>query len=148
MITLTEIVGIASEPRIAERLHELGHRGEVEHLTIGAEDMARRRLRGTTDKGTEVVIALGPDARLSDGAVLLIGPTRAIVVRAAVQRWLRIVPRDVDAAIAAGYCAGNQHWRVQFEDGAMLVAMEGPSDGYIAQLDGLTRAGRIEVSGT
>ena len=148
MITITEIVGIASEPWLAERLHELGHRSGVEHLTIGAEDMARRRLRGTTDKGTEVAIALGPDARLTEGAVLLIAPTRAIVVKAAVQRWLRVVPRDLDAAIAAGYCAGNQHWRVQFEDGAMLVAMEGPRDAYVAQLDGLTRAGRIEVTGT
>ena len=109
--------------------------------------MSRRRLRGATDKGTEVAIALGSGDRLSDGAVLLIDPSRAIVVKAVVQRWLRIVPRDVDAAIAAGYCAGNQHWRVQFEAGAMLVAMEGPRDSYVAQLEGLARADRIEVSG-
>jgi urease accessory protein len=147
MITLTEIVGFASDPWVAERLHELAHHDAVEHLTVGAEDMSRRRLRGTTDKGTEVAVALGQSDRLSDGAVLLIGPARAIVVRAVVQRWLRIVPRDVDAAIAAGYCAGNQHWRVQFEAGAMLVAMEGPSDSYVAQLEGLARDGRIEVTG-
>ena len=58
MITITGIVGTASDPRFAERLHHLEHEDRVETLVVGEEDSSRRRLRGTTDKGTDVAIAL------------------------------------------------------------------------------------------
>jgi urease accessory protein len=69
-----------------------------------------------------------------------------VVLRVTEQRWLRITPQDADAALEAGYCAGNQHWRVRFEPGALLVAMQGPAEHYLARLEPLLRAGKIEVT--
>ena len=143
MMTITAIVGTAGDPALAERLHRLEHDDRVEILVVGEEDAARRRLRGTTDKGTEIAIALAPGERLVDGAVLLLDATRAIVLRTAEPRWLRITPRDADAALEAGYCAGNHHWKVKFEPGALLIATQGPAQHYVDRLEPLVRSGRI-----
>jgi urease accessory protein len=143
MMTITAIVGTASDPALAEKLHHLEHDDKVETLVVGEEDAARRRLRGTTDKGTEIAIALAPGERLVDGAVLFIDASRAIVVRTAEPRWLRITPRDADAALEAGYCAGNHHWKVRFEPGALLIGTQGPAEHYVDRLEPLVRSGRI-----
>ena len=110
---------------------------------VGDEDTSRRRLRGKTDKGTDVAIALERSGELVDGAVLLLEDTRAIVLRKAEQRWLRLTPRDADAALEAGYCAGNHHWKVRFEPGALLIATQGPAEHYVDRLEHLVAAGRI-----
>jgi urease accessory protein len=143
MITITGIVGTASDPRFAGRLHHLEHDDRVEILVVGEEDASRRRLRGKTDKGTDIAIALERGGELVDGAVLLLEDTRAIVLRKAQQRWLRLTPRDVDAALEAGYCAGTHHWKVLFEPGTLLVATQGPAEHYVDRLKHLVAAGRI-----
>ena len=146
MITVTRILGSASEAAMADRLHELEHKNQVEILAIGRDDALRRRLRGKTDKGTEIAIALDRHENLSHGAVMLLESDRAVVVHLAVEQWLRLVPRDTDAALETGYSAGNHHWRVRFVPGALLVALQGPVEHYLARLEGLTKDGRIEVS--
>jgi urease accessory protein len=143
MMTITAIVGTASDPSLAERLHHLEHEDRVETLIVGEEDAARRRLRGTTDKGTDIAIALASGDRLSDGSVLFIDASRAIVLRTAEPRWLRLIPRDADAALEAGYCAGNHHWKVRFEPGVLLIATQGPAEHYVDRLAPLVRSGRI-----
>jgi urease accessory protein len=146
MITVTSIFGTASDPALAEKLHHLEHRGRVEILTITGEDALRRRLRGTTDKGTDVAIALERSEQLADGAVLVLDETRAIVLRAAEERWLRLMPGDVNAALELGYCAGNHHWKVDFAPGALLVALQGPAEHYLARLEPLVKSGGIRWS--
>jgi len=145
MITVTRILGTASEPSLADRLHRLEHKDRLELLFVERDDTLRRRLRGKTDKGTDIAIALERSDRLVDGAVLLLDDARAVVLRVAQEHWLRITPRDADAALEAGYCAGNHHWRVRFEPGALLVATLGPAEHYLARLDPLLRTSKIEV---
>ncbi|MGB6346005.1 MAG: urease accessory protein UreE [Methyloceanibacter sp.] len=146
MITVTRILGTASEPALADRLHHLAHSDRVEVLIVDRDDALRRRLRGKTDKGTDIAIALERGDQLDDGAVLVLDDARAVVLRVTQERWLRIKPRDADAALDAGYCAGNNHWRVRFEPGALLVAMQGPAEHYFSRLDHLLKAGKIEVA--
>src|SRR5919106_4664914 len=143
MITVTEILGTASDSALADRLHHLEHDDRVEILLVSKEDTQRRRLRGKTDKGTDIAIALERGDRLVHGAVLLLEDARAIVLHTEHERWLRITPVDADAALEAGYCAGNQHWKVKFEPGALLIAMHGPAQDYVARLEPLLKAKRI-----
>lgn len=132
--TITRILGFASEPELAERLHALDHAGRVEILPLEQQDVHRRRLRATTDRGTECLIALPRDQALGDGAVLVLEDERAIVVRLAEERWLALVPRDAVAALELGYFAGNLHWRVRFDGPRLLIALEGPEDDYLTRL--------------
>jgi urease accessory protein len=146
MLTVTKIVGPATEPSLADKLHRLEHDHCVETLLVERDDTLRRRLRAKTDKGTDIAIALEQGDRLADGAVLFLDEGRAIVLRVTQERWLRLQPRDADAALELGYCAGNNHWRVRYEPGALLIAMQGPAEHYLARLDHLLKDKRIDWS--
>jgi urease accessory protein len=146
LVHIDRILGSRLEPGLHRRLHDLEHRGAVDELTLATADMARRRLRARTNGGAEVAIALSRDERLYDGAVLMMDEDRAIVVRALAERWLRLAPRSIADAVELGYLAGNLHWRVRFEGEALLVALEGPTDDYLARLGDLVPERRIVVS--
>jgi urease accessory protein len=133
-VRITEIIGFASEPAVAGRLHDIGHGDGLEQLVLDSDDVHRRRLRARTDKGTDCLIALPPNQPLGDGAVLALEENWAIVVHLAEQHWLQLAPRDEAAALELGYFAGNLHWRVKFRGARILVALEGPKEDYLARL--------------
>jgi urease accessory protein len=133
-LILNEIVGEAGDPEISRRLHELGHAGKVEHITVRSEDAPRHRLRAVTDRGTKCAVVLDRSARIFDGAVLLLEDNRAIVVRLSERNWLSLAPRDLPAALELGYYAGNSHWTVRFEGPVLKIAMEGPEQLYLDRL--------------
>ena len=147
MLYLTQILGYAAEPELADRLHHVSHHGAVETLHVAPTDLGRRRLRMTTDRGTDCAIAIARDNRLADGAVLYLDEERAIVVRLGEQAWLRVRPVDAAAAVELGYNAGNLHWKVRFDGADLLVARDGPVELYTARLKPLVDSGRIEVLG-
>lgn len=144
METLGRIVGLASDPVIADALHRVSHNGHIEHLTLSPADMKRHRLRTTTDRGTACAIALPRDASLSNGAVLLLAEDRAIVVRMSEQPVIRVRATDAGAALELGYLAGNMHWRVSFDGQDLVIAQEGDAEAYLARLASLIDAGRVE----
>jgi len=145
-LVLDAILASATDADVAEKLHRLAHRGAVERVTLDAADTARRRLRVTTDKGTDCAIALPRESRLFNGAVLLLdADTRAIVVRVAEEEILRLCPADAAAALELGFQAGNLHWRVRFEDAVLAVLLDGPRDDYLVRLEPLLAAGRLRI---
>src|SRR5258708_9188989 len=137
MLLIEQVVGSRLEPDLSERIHALEHRGAVDLVTIAAADVARRRLRVTTQGGADVAIALPRDQHLFDGAVLLVEPDRAIVVRVDEERWLRLQPRAIADAIELGYHAGNLHWRAPLWGAGLLVPPPSPSDAYLLAPDTL-----------
>jgi len=143
MIQILNVLGSRLDPEFAERLHRLDHRGGIDVVTISVTDLARRRLLITSRGGEQLAIALPRSQKLFDGAVLLIDDVRAIVVRAAAERWLRLEPGSVSDAIELGYHAGNLHWRVRFDGPVLLVALEGDPEDYTARLAELIGAHRV-----
>lgn len=145
MMHLTRIIGRSEEPNLARRLHDLAHGGRVEYLHVGPQDAARRRFRRSTDAGTDCGVTLQRDERLFDGAVLHLDAERAIVVRLGEEAWLRLRPRNEAAALELGYLAGNMHWRVRFDQEALLVAIATSRDAYLARLSELLAKGEVEI---
>ncbi len=143
MLRIEQVLGSRLDPALAEQLHGLEHQGAIDFLTVPAADVSRHRFRATTQGGTEVAIALPRDQRLFDGAVLVLEPDRAVVVRVAQERWLRLQPRAIADAIELGYHAGNLHWRIRFAGEALMIAMEAPMDEYLARLGALIRDRRV-----
>ncbi len=143
MLRIEQVLGSRLDPALAEQLHELEHQGAIDFLTVPAADVSRHRFRATTQGGTEVAIALPRDQRLFNGAVLVLEPDRAVVVRVAQERWLRLQPRAIADAIELGYHAGNLHWRIRFAGEALMIAMEAPIDEYLARLGALIRDRRV-----
>ena len=143
MRIVDHILGGRLDADLAHRLHHLEHRGAVDVLAVPNADIARRRLRATTSGGRDVAVALPRDQTLFDGAVLALEADYALVVRVGAERWLRLTPRAPADALELGYHAGNLHWRVRFDGDALLVAIEGPPDAYLARLGALVADGRV-----
>ena len=143
MLKLEAILGLADEPRVADRLHHLEHRGQVEYLTLTEADTQRHRLRAFTDRGTQCAIVLPRHQHLSNGAVLMLEQDRAVVVRMQASQWLIFQPRDVAAALELGYFAGNMHWKVEFDGERLRIAVQGPVESYRERLAHLLGDGRI-----
>jgi urease accessory protein len=145
VVTIERIVGWELDAAIADQLHRLAHDGLVDELVLDADDAARHRLRATTMSGLELAIALPRDDHLADGAVLLLQPDRAVVVRLTGQRWLQVTPADVHAALELGHRAGHLHWRVRFEGPTLAVAINSDGIEERARLRDLVEAGRVSV---
>jgi urease accessory protein len=146
MLRIDRVLGSRLETAFSEEIHRLEHRGAVDVVNIPVADLDRRRLLATTRAGEELAIALPRHQKLFDGAVLLIDDARAIVVRAATERWMRLEPRSISDAIELGYHAGNLHWRVRFQGEALFVALEGRPEDYTARLGEMIAARRVGVS--
>jgi urease accessory protein len=146
LLKLTRVLGNAAEPAVADQLHELEHEGLIEVVSIEPEDTSRRRMRVLTDHGAECAIMLSRDERLCHGAVLLLEPRRAVVVRVAKIAWLGLDPRDAAASLELGYLAGNLHWKVRFEGSRLWVELGGDLAAYRARLAHLLGDGRVEVA--
>lgn len=146
MLRIDRVLGSRVEPALSEALHRLEHQSAVDVVNVPAPDLARRRLLITTQGGEELAIALPRHEKLFDGAVLLLEQDRAIVVRAATERWLRLEPRSIADAVELGYHVGNLHWRVRFGGEVLLVALEGRPEDYTARIENLISARRVAVT--
>jgi urease accessory protein len=142
---LNAIVGSLSQQEIADRVHDAGHQGVVEYIDLNGDDIRRHRLRATTDRGTDCAIAVPRSSTLESGAVLLLEERRAIVVRMQARAWLRLAAADTAAALELGYFAGNMHWPVRFDDGLLLIELQGPPQRYLERLDLFLKTGQISV---
>jgi urease accessory protein len=145
MLRIDRVLGSRLESAFSEEIHRLEHRGAVDVVNIPIADLARHRLLATTRGGEELAIALPRHQKLFDGAVLLIDSARAIVVRAATERWMRLEPRSIGDAIELGYHAGNLHWRVRFRGEVLFVALEGRPEDYTARLAEMISSNRVAV---
>ena len=143
MLRLNSIIGYAGDAELVEALHRLDHAGRVEHIVLSGDDMLRRRLHVTTDRGTECAIALPRAEQLRNGAVLLLDAGRAILVRLEQQQWLVLLARDPAAALQLGYFAGNMHWPVRFDADRLHIALHGPEEHYLDRLAHLMAEGRV-----
>jgi urease accessory protein len=146
MLRIDRVLGSRIDPALSEHIHHVEHHGTVDILEVPVVDLARRRFVARTQSGEEVAVVLPREQKLFDGAVLLLEDHRALIVRAGTERWLRLEPRSIQDAIEVGYHAGNLHWRVRFSGEALLVALEGPVDDYLARLDSLIADRRVGAS--
>jgi urease accessory protein len=141
---LDEIVGWVTDQAVADRLHELRHQQAVEYLHLDVHDLDRSRLRATSDAGTDYAIVLPRDSALADGAVLLLEPDRAVVVRSGAPRTMTLRANDVGAALRLGLLAGHLHWKTDLRDDTVVIHLEGPESDYTARIVELLESGRVE----
>jgi urease accessory protein len=142
---LNTIVGWVTEDTVADQLHDLGHGQAVEYVHLDAHDLDRTRLRVTSDAGTDYAVILPRGSALADGAVLLLEPDRAVVVRAGAPRTLTLRAVDLAAALRLGFLAGHLHWKVTQHDDVLVVHLDGPESDYLARIAELTDCGRVEL---
>jgi urease accessory protein len=146
MLRLHGIIGNVGDAAIARRLHALEHRDAVEILYVTEADAGRHRLRLTTDRGTDCALIIERAQTLTDGAVVLMEPARAIVVRIGAPKTLTLRPDGIEAAIRLGWSAGNLHWRVTIRGHDLIIVLDGPQSDYLARIKPLLDAGSVTVA--
>lgn len=144
MHVLDRIVGWAYDDAVADCLHDLRHRHAVEYVHLDVHDLDRRRLRVTSDAGTDYAVVLPRDAALADGAVLLLDADRAVVVRAGAPQTLTLRAADLPAALRLGFLAGHLHWKTDQHGDTLVVHLQGPESDYTARIADLLASGGVE----
>jgi urease accessory protein len=144
MRILDGIVGWAGDDTVDDRLHELRHQQAVEYVHLDIHDLERKRLRVTSDAGTDYAVVLPRDSALADGAVLLLEADRAVVVRAGAPRTVTLRALDLAAALRLGFLAGHLHWKTDQHDDTLVVHLEGDETDYTARIADLLSSGRVE----
>jgi urease accessory protein len=144
MRILDGIVGWAGDDTVDDRLHELRHHQAVEYVHLDIHDLERKRLRVTSDAGTDYAVVLPRDSALADGAVLLLDADRAVVVRAGAPRTVTLRALDLAAALRLGFLAGHLHWKTDQHDDTLVVHLEGDETDYTARIADLLSSGRVE----
>jgi urease accessory protein len=145
-LNINHVLGSRLEPALSERILRLQHQNAVDEVELSGTELERNQFMTTTRGGQQLAIALPRHQRLFDGAVLLLDDVRAIVVRTAGQRWLRLEPRSISDAIELGYHVGNLGWRVRFEGEILFVAIEGRAENYVVRLGELFWSRRVGMS--
>jgi urease accessory protein len=144
MLRLHGIIGKSDEAAYAAVLHNLEHQDGIELLFVPPSDAGRKRFRLTTDRGTDCAVSLDRDEDLTDGALLYLDPTRAIIARFGEQEIWRLRPVDQAASLKLGWNAGNLHWRVRFENDELIVLLDAPLHTYRARILPLLESGEVE----
>lgn len=145
MIALTTVIGHETDAQLSESLHELRHKNAVEYLFLPAADLARKRLRATSDAGQEYSLSLPREQTLIDGAVVHLSDEGAVVVRAGQAQRLRVRPVSVTAALRLGFIAGHMHWKSNFNGDVLEVMQEAPTVDYLARIQDLLDTGMVAV---
>lgn len=143
MLRLHGIIGKETDPAYRGRLHALEHHNGIELLFVPPEDAGRKRFRLATDRGTDCAVSLDRDEELVDGALLYLGPERAIIARFGAQAIWRLRPSTVAAGLKLGWNAGNLHWRVRFEEECLVILLDGPLADYRARIAPLIAEGEV-----
>ncbi|MDX2357791.1 hypothetical protein NJE57_12955 [Dietzia sp. PP-33] len=83
--------------------------------------------------------------RITNGAVLELTGSRAVVIDAQESERLHLKARDAEGGIQLGWHAGHLHWRVRMSGAYATVLLDGPRDDYLVRIERFLDSGVIEV---
>ncbi len=126
MYVVNSVLGNVHETEsIALDVQRLEKEGRVERVFVPFHDAGRRRIKVTTDQGTEIGVDLPVDESLQDGDVLTgaHGSDRLIVIEVAPSEAMalsmsKLIPADqlFEFGVKLGHMLGNQHWPITVKD--------------------------------
>ena len=131
---------MSESPPVITATHVPGHDEQLaslerDSLVLSAEERRWGRRRVKTEKGRELVLALPTGSVLEPGHVLHVDEDYYVVIEAALEAVLSVVPRDRNEMVRVAFEVGNRHFTLAIEGDRLLV----PDDVAMEQL--LSRLG-------
>ena len=102
----------------------------IEKVAVEWHEADKRLLRKTTDRGTEIGMALNGSGRLKHGDILYAGPKKVIMIELLPAEAIVLEPRDMMEMAQICYQLGNRHAPLFLDGDRVLV----PFDQTIAEL--------------
>jgi urease accessory protein len=99
-------------------------------LVLTSEQRRWARGRFTTTHAREIALALPTGTTLEPGSIVWVGPIWYLVIEAAPESVLAILPADSRAAVRIAFEVGNRHFPLAMDGDALLV----PDDTAMVQL--------------
>ncbi|MHB1800073.1 MAG: urease accessory protein UreE [Actinomycetes bacterium] len=125
MLVVDRFLGNTTEDKhLAQLVEAMSNSGAVERVLVSPTDAQRRRIRATTESGTDVGIVIDGGRALNDGDVLCHDQdeSRVVVVNVAASEAMaiRLTSPPVDVAsfvmgVRIGHMLGNQHWPIKVD---------------------------------
>jgi urease accessory protein len=131
---VTEPVVVITRPHVHVHDADLSRR-ERDRLVLTAEERRWGRRRVTTEKGRTLALALPTASVLVPGEILHVAADWYVVIEAAPEAVLAIMPRSREEGIRVAFEVGNRHFSLALDGERLLVA----DDPAMEQL--LTRLG-------
>lgn len=131
---VTEPVIVITRPHVHVRDADLSRR-ERDRLVLTAEERRWGRRRVTTEKGRTLALALPTGSVLTPGEILHVAADWYVVIEAAPEAVLAVMPRSREEALRVAFEVGNRHFSLALDGERLLVA----DDPAMEQL--LTRLG-------
>ena len=105
----------------------------VEKMVISRAESERVRMRKSTDRGTDVALAMPAGTRLRHGDVVSLGD-RMIIIAIEPEKVAIVRLKDGDArtAVLVGHAIGNLHRPVKVEGNSIVLPIQ--SDGEVDML--------------
>jgi len=118
---MTEPAIVITRSQIHLHDADLGRR-ERDVLALTAEERRWGRRRVTTRAGRELALALPTGSTLTPGAVLHVARDWYVVVEAAPEPVLAVLPRSQEEALRIAFEAGNRHFTLALDGERILLA--------------------------
>lgn len=147
MVEISRILGNVEDPEYSESIERLARADRIEYLNLSAGDVARHRLRGATDRGTECLVSLPRNVHLQNGSILRLSDDSAIVVQLQTRTWIRLRPIGARGGLLVGHLAGHLHWGVKFNHDEIWVGQEESYANYVTRLQHLIDQELVVVLG-
>jgi urease accessory protein len=116
-----------------DKYDEMLAKGAVEKMVISRSESERLRMRKSTDKGTDVALAMQAGTRLRHGDVVYLA-NNMIVINIEPERVAVVRLRDSEArtAVLVGHAIGNLHRPIKVEGSRIILPIQ--SDNEIEML--------------
>jgi urease accessory protein UreE len=123
---------VTALPRHPERAELAGR--ERDALVLTAEERRWTRRRLVTRGGRALALALPTGTTLEPGALVLVEPERYVVVEAAPEPVLVVVPRSREEALRVAFEVGNRHFSLALDGERLLVPDDPAMEQLVARL--------------
>lgn len=132
LIICESIIGNTSNELKGRYEHMLA-KGAVERLTISRTESERLRMRKTTDRGTDVALAMASGTKLRHGDVVFLAE-KMIVINIEQEKVavIRLKYPDLKVAILVGHAIGNLHRPIKVDRDRIILPIQ--SDNEIEML--------------
>jgi len=130
---VTEPVIVVTRAHVAVHDADLSRR-ERDRLVLTAEERRWGRRRVTTEKGRTLVLALPTGSVLVPGEILYVALDWYVVIEAAAEPVLAVVPRSREEALRVALEVGNRHFTLAIDGERLLVADDPAMEQLLSRL--------------
>jgi urease accessory protein len=138
LITIESIIGNKNtDPKLKERYEQMSKADNCEVIRISRFEAQRRRMRKTSDKGTDVALNLSPEYRLKHGDVLVLSENLMILVEVEPEKLLELTVKAeshlsnsdiVEISARVGHIIGNLHRPIKVDKNRIYFPIQADTE--------------------